>query len=166
MKHLDVVATIRTVRWLPIWILITPIFLSSCSWKDMMLRGLKDASISMPDSGIVADNRVKDAILEGIKSGDIWLNKIKYDDKGQRIYGNVCLEVYLPSRGTCLLQHINMSACDPCDLHKAFAQGMSSCAISMAEQVLEGLENTYPRVKTGKSGSECLAWPTSSDDVD
>ena len=71
------------------------------------------------------DNRVKDAILEGIKSGDIWLNKIKYDDKGQRIYGNVCLEVYLPSRGTCLLQHINMSACDPCDLHKAFAQGMS-----------------------------------------
>jgi len=71
------------------------------------------------------DNRVKDAILEGIKSGDIWLNKIKYDDKGQRIYGNVCLEVYLPSRGTCLLQHINLSACEPRDLQKAFAQGMS-----------------------------------------
>ena len=71
------------------------------------------------------DARVKDAILEGIKSGDIWLNKIKYDNNGKRIYGNVCLEVYLPSRGTCLLQHCNLAACDPRDLKKAFAQGMS-----------------------------------------
>ena len=67
---------------------------------------------------------VKDAIIEGIKSGDIWLNKIKYEH-GQRIYGNVCLEVYLPSRGTCLLQHVNLSACTTRDIHKAFAQGMS-----------------------------------------
>jgi hypothetical protein len=70
------------------------------------------------------DARVKDAILEGIKSGDIWLNKIKYEN-GKRIYGNVCLEVYLPSRGTCLLQHCNLAACTPRDLKKAFAQGMS-----------------------------------------
>ena len=71
-----------------------------------------------------ADSRIKDAIIDGIKSGDIWLNRIKYEH-GQRIYGNVCLEVYLPSRGTCLLQHINVSACEPRDLQKAFAQGMS-----------------------------------------
>ena len=71
------------------------------------------------------DSRVKDAILEGIKSGDIWLNKIKYDDKGQRIYGNVCLEVYLPSRGTCLLQHCNLAAVTPRNIKEAFAQGMS-----------------------------------------
>jgi len=79
------------------------------------------------DSGLwtQTDSRTKDAILEGIKSGDIWLNKIKYDNKGQRIYGNVCLEVYLPSRGTCLLEHVNLSACDARDLKKAFAQGMS-----------------------------------------
>ena len=69
--------------------------------------------------------RVKDAILTGIKSGDIWLNKIRYDDKGQRIFGNVCLEVYLPSRGTCLLQHVNLAACGTRDIKKAFAQGMS-----------------------------------------
>ena len=67
---------------------------------------------------------VKDALLEGIKSGDIWLNKIKYEH-GKRIYGNVCLEVYLPSRGTCLLQHCNLSACTTRDIKKAFAQGMS-----------------------------------------
>ena len=72
-----------------------------------------------------ADNKTKDALLHGIRSGDIWLNKVKYDDKGQRIFGNVCLEVYLPSRGTCLLQHINLSACTTRDIQKAFAQGMS-----------------------------------------
>ena len=71
------------------------------------------------------DNTTKEALIYGIRSGDIWLNKIKHDKSGRRIYGNVCLEVYLPSRGTCLLQHVNLSACDPRDLHKAFAQGMS-----------------------------------------
>ena len=71
------------------------------------------------------DNSTKDAILEGIKAGDIWLNKIKYDNNGQRIYGNVCLEVYLPSRGTCLLQHCNLAACDTRNIKEAFAQGMS-----------------------------------------
>ena len=67
----------------------------------------------------------KDTIIEGIKSGDIWLNKIKYDDKNQRIRGNVCLEVYLPSRGTCLLQHVNLSACRVGEIEKAFSEGMS-----------------------------------------
>jgi hypothetical protein len=70
------------------------------------------------------DSRVKDAILEGIKSGDIWLNKIKYEN-GKRVYGNVCLEVYLPSRGTCLLQHCNLSACTTRNIKEAFARGMS-----------------------------------------
>ena len=71
------------------------------------------------------DARVKDAILYGIKSGDIWLNKIKHDSNGVRIYGNVCLEVYLPSRGTCLLQHVNLSACSAGELQQGFVQGMS-----------------------------------------
>ena len=71
------------------------------------------------------DNQVKDVLLHGIKSGDIWLNKIKYDTKGERIYGNVCLEVYLPSRGTCLLQHVNLSACELGTIEQAFDQGMS-----------------------------------------
>ena len=71
------------------------------------------------------NNQVKDALLHGIKSGDIWLNKIKYDNNGTRIYGNVCLEVYLPSRGTCLLQHVNLAACELGTIQEAFTQGMS-----------------------------------------
>jgi len=72
----------------------------------------------------------KEALLQGIKQGDIWLNKIKYDRNGNRIRGNVCLEVYLPSRGTCLLQHINLGACEFDDIPKAFVEGMSElCAL-------------------------------------
>ena len=68
---------------------------------------------------------VKDDLLEGIKSGDIWLNKVKYGNDGKRIRGNVCLEVYLPSRGTCLLQHVNLGACEFGQISKAFVSGMS-----------------------------------------
>ena len=70
--------------------------------------------------------RTKEAILRGIAKGDIWLNKIKHDEQGNRIFSNVCLEVYLPSRGTCLLQHLNMSACRIGDLRSGFREGMSS----------------------------------------
>ena len=70
------------------------------------------------------NSKVKDALLHGIKSGDIWLNKVKLTDEGERIYGNVCLEVYLPSRGTCLLQHVNLAACELGTIQKAFAEGM------------------------------------------
>ena len=68
----------------------------------------------------------KEAIIRGIARGDIWLNKIKYDNEGNRIYSNVCLEVYLPSRGTCLLQHLNLAACRIGDLQEGFSAGMSS----------------------------------------
>ena len=73
---------------------------------------------------------VKDALLEGIKKGDIWLNKTKVDKNGNRIRGNVCLEVYLPSRGTCLLQHVNLGGCELDQVRGAFVQGMSElCAL-------------------------------------
>jgi hypothetical protein len=67
----------------------------------------------------------KSDLLQGIKSGDIWLNKVRFDEDGQRIFGNVCLEVYLPSRGTCLLQHVNLGACEFDDIPRAFVEGMS-----------------------------------------
>ena len=77
-----------------------------------------------------ASQQVRDALLLGIKRGDIWLNKTKIDSNGDRIYGNVCLEVYLPSRGTCLLQHVNLGACNIDDIQRAFADGMSQlCAL-------------------------------------
>ena len=67
---------------------------------------------------------VKENVLLAMKRGDVWLNKVKYDNDGNRIYGNVCLEVYLPSRGTCLLEHINLSACEFDTIPRAFVEGM------------------------------------------
>jgi hypothetical protein len=73
---------------------------------------------------------VREALLDGIRKGDIWLNKTKIDANGNRIRGNVCLEVYLPSRGTCLLQHVNLGACELDDIPRAFVNGMSElCAL-------------------------------------
>ena len=68
---------------------------------------------------------VRNAILKGISRGDIWLAKIRVDGKGERIYANVCLEVFLKSRGTCLLEHINLGGCRPEDIVGAFSTGMA-----------------------------------------
>jgi len=72
-----------------------------------------------------ATDDVKDEILKGIARGDIWLAKVRYDQHGKRIFANVCLEVFLKSRGSCLLQHVNLGACRPEDITSAFAVGMS-----------------------------------------
>ena len=64
------------------------------------------------------------ACLRAISSGDLWLNKIRYNNRGERIRANVCLEVYLPHRGTCLLQHVNLGACTLDNIQGAFVEGM------------------------------------------
>ena len=86
-----------------------------------------------------ATREVKDAIIAGIKRGDIWLAKMRSDQYGRRIYANVCLEVFLRSRGTCLLEHVNLGACTLEELPQAFVDGM--------EELIElhsktGVENT------------------------
>ena len=94
-----------------------------------------------------ADQTTKDALIYGIKSGDVWLNKIRHTPSGERIYGNVCLEVYLPSRGTCLLQHVNLGACTLDNLQEAFVSGMSElCDLHSRTGVGESGEYLTPEV--------------------
>ena len=89
----------------------------------------------------------REILLHGIKSGDIWLNKVKHDKNGNRIRGNVCLEVYLPSRGTCLLQHVNLGACEFEDIPRAFVRGMSElCSLHGRTGVDGGGEYLSPEV--------------------
>jgi len=73
----------------------------------------------------MAKPKVKEEILKGIARGDIWLAKIRHDQSGRRIYANVCLEVFLRSRGTCLLEHINLAAGHVEDIPSAFVDGMA-----------------------------------------
>ena len=65
------------------------------------------------------------ALIKSIANGDVWLVKKKYNAKGERVYFQVCLEVAMPSRGTCLLEHINTGACAIEDLEAAFSEGMT-----------------------------------------
>ena len=89
----------------------------------------------------------KEQILHAIKSGDVWLNKVRHNDEGERIYGNVCLEVYLPSRGTCLLQHVNLGACEFDNIATAFVAGMSElCTLHSQTGVGESGEYLSPDV--------------------
>jgi len=103
------------------------------------------------------DCTFKEELLYGIKSGDIWLNKVKYDNEGKRIRGNVCLEVYLPSRGTCLLQHINLGACEFDDIHEHLLKVCPNCAAYIVGQLSEILENTSRLKLIDRWDSECLA---------
>ena len=92
-----------------------------------------------------ATPNVRQALLQGIRQGDIWLNKTKVDAYGKRIRGNVCLEVYLPSRGTCLLQHINLAACNIENIAPAFVAGMSElCSLHGRTGVGESGEYLSP----------------------
>jgi hypothetical protein len=95
----------------------------------------------------LATPEVKEALILAIKRGDVWLNKTKVDKHGQRIYGNVCLEVYLPSRGTCLLQHVNLGACEFDDIRSAFSRGMSElCHLHSKTGVGDSGEYLTPEV--------------------
>tara|TARA_B100000214_G_scaffold181789_1_gene131115 strand:+ start:1894 stop:3321 length:1428 start_codon:yes stop_codon:yes gene_type:complete len=86
-----------------------------------------------------ASPKVREAILAGIARGDIWLAKIRCDQMGERIHANVCLEVFLKSRGTCLLEHINLGACTPEEIPAAFVAGMEEL-VDLHNRT--GVENT------------------------
>jgi hypothetical protein len=77
-----------------------------------------------------SSNEFIDALLKAIASGDIWLTKKRFDDNGERIWPNVCEEIWLKHRGTCLLQHVNLGACSIEELPDVFAEAMTQlCAL-------------------------------------
>jgi hypothetical protein len=71
-----------------------------------------------------ASPALMEAVLRGLETGDLWLTKKRFDNKGERIWPNVCEEIWLKHRGTCLLQHVNLGACTMENLQGAFIEGM------------------------------------------
>jgi hypothetical protein len=47
------------------------------------------------------------AVIKAVDSGTIFLAKITYNAKGERIYSNLCTETLMKSRGTCILGQVN-----------------------------------------------------------
>ena len=60
------------------------------------------------DENVIHKPDVLKAIMDGASKGDIWIVKKQYDKEGERIYHNVCQEILIKSRDTCLLSHINL----------------------------------------------------------
>lgn len=65
-----------------------------------------------------------EAIMNAVRNGTLWLAKKRYDSNGQRLYSNVCMEILLPDRGTCLLSHVNLGKCTIRNLRKNFKDSM------------------------------------------
>jgi hypothetical protein len=87
------------------------------------------------------------ALIKVIGNGDVWLVKKKYNAKGERVYFQVCLEVAMPSRGTCLLEHVNMGACSIDNLEGAFIAGMTElCELHARTGVGKSSEYLSPEV--------------------
>ena len=135
IDHADIIEFVRTPREVLPWIKRC-VNLNEEKWR-------------------AATDETKTAILHGLKSGDIWLNKIRYQN-GERIYGNVCLEVYLPSRGTCLLSHVNLSACEIREIRGSFVGGMRQlCKLHAKTGV--GMSGEYLSPETDRQiGLGCL----------
>jgi len=89
----------------------------------------------------------RSALIKSISNGDVWLVKKKYNAKGERVYFQVCLEVAMPSRGTCLLEHVNMGACSIANLEGAFIAGMTElCELHARTGVGKSSEYLSPEV--------------------
>jgi len=84
---------------------------------------LKRAVNVEPD--VINKPDVLKAIMDGASKGDIWIVKKQYDKNGERIFHNVCQEILIKSRDTCLLSHINLGAIKKLeDIPAAFGDGM------------------------------------------
>lgn len=76
------------------------------------------------DSGIKS-HPIKNTLARAVNNGTVWLAKKMWDENGNRLYSNVCLEVLLPHRGTCMLSSVNLGAVKEVeDLPNIFARSM------------------------------------------
>ena len=77
------------------------------------------------DHNVINKPTVLKAIMDGASKGDIWIVKKQYDSEGERIYHNVCQEILIKSRDTCLLSHINLAGTKSIsEIPSAFVHGM------------------------------------------
>lgn len=86
------------------------------SWAKRALNVDEHLITSHPE--ILAD------LIDKMQGGDVWLVKKLYDAKGERIYLQVCLEIAIKHKATCLLAHLNLGACTIEEIPQAMAEGV------------------------------------------
>ncbi len=115
-----------------------------CTVEGPSLRATPDHQILTSFAGgngwtELKDLKIGDTILSGdgqdfftVESIEIYTEQEVFDCSipgvgafsANGIYVSNCLEVLLPHRGTCLLQHVNLGALKPEEFHEAFVNGM------------------------------------------
>jgi hypothetical protein len=73
---------------------------------------------------IISHPEILADLIEKMQGGDVWLVKKLYDAKGERIYLQVCLEIAIKHRATCLLMHGNLGACTIEEIPQVMAEGV------------------------------------------
>jgi len=76
------------------------------------------------DPDTFAEHPLLDNILARIADGTLFVVKKEYDAKGNRLYGNVCLEIRFRHRATCLLAHVNAGLVTKDELVKTYVDSM------------------------------------------
>lgn len=74
--------------------------------------------------GDVLTHPILDQLAAAVDKGFVWLAKEQWDSQGRRLFSNVCLEILIRSRGTCLISNINPSVLEPEEIPQAFQKGM------------------------------------------
>jgi len=75
------------------------------------------------DDGLL-EHKLLPLVLKSMAEGDLFLAKKRFDNQGQRLYSQVCMEIFLKSRDTCTLHHINLGELEIEQIPQAFEDGM------------------------------------------
>lgn len=70
------------------------------------------------------DSPLLPLIKAKVDDGTVWLAKKRWDKDGNRLFSQVCLEILLKSRGTCLLAHVNLGQTPIGAIPNAFRDSM------------------------------------------
>ncbi len=77
-----------------------------------------------------------DLIVQRLRDGSIWLAKKQWAKDGTRLYSNVCMEILIKHRGTCLLSHVNLGSPTIAEIPKAYEDSMEFlCSLHAATGV-------------------------------
>jgi Ribonucleotide reductase, barrel domain len=77
-----------------------------------------------------------DLIVQRLRDGSIWLAKKQWNKDGTRLYSNVCMEILIKHRGTCLLSHVNLGSPTIAEIPQAYEDSMEFlCSLHAATGV-------------------------------
>ena len=91
-------------------------------------------------------------VMKSMAEGDLFLAKKRFDKHGQRLYSQVCMEIFLKSTDTCTLHHINLGELNMDQIPQAFEAGMTFLCELHRNSNVESLEVYLPASESKQVG--------------